>query len=81
MPNIAYGGIRYPVTTETLRKVIDKIVSFEFVNHSDLFEISTTDGRYVVLNLGQSFPIALEGDNRLFAVDRGLVLSDFVSCR
>lgn len=64
MPTIAYGGFRYPVTVETLRKVIEKIESFQFLTHSDLFEIPTEDGRNVVLNLSPSFPIALEGDPR-----------------
>lgn len=62
MAAIAYGGFRYPVTTETLRAVIDKLGSFAMLPHTDLFEITTTDGQQVVLNLSRSFPIALEGD-------------------
>jgi hypothetical protein len=62
MPHINYGGIRYPVTTKTLRNVIEKIGSFKSLTHTDLFEITTTDGRYVVLNLGPSLPIAFEGE-------------------
>lgn len=62
MPAINYSGVRYPVTTETIRAVLDKIRSFELIGHCALFEIATTDGRQVVLNVGRSLPIALEGD-------------------
>jgi hypothetical protein len=60
MATIVYGGVRYPVTNETVHAVIARIDQFVVISHSDLFEISTTDGRKVVLNLSQSFPIAFE---------------------
>lgn len=60
MAAIAYGGFRYPVTTETLRAVVNRIQSFEFTTGADFIEISTTDGRHVLLRVGYGLPIAFE---------------------
>ena len=57
---MAYAGVRYPVSSDTAKFVIDKIESFRVVTWSDFIEVPTTDGRQVALRVGQSFPIAFE---------------------
>jgi hypothetical protein len=59
---VVYEGVRYPVTDEVARAVIARLGRFEIIAHSDLFEIPTTDGRTVVLNLSPSFLIAFEAE-------------------
>jgi hypothetical protein len=52
-------GVLYPVTPDVANTVIAEIESFEFTTHTRWVEITTTDGRTVILRVGPSLPIAL----------------------
>ena len=57
---VVYNGVSYPVTTDTIQAIINRIGQFDLITDADLFQITTTDGRKVALHLSQSFPIAFE---------------------
>lgn len=57
---VVYGGVRYPISHEVAESIIDKIESFQVVAWSDFVKFATTDGRYVMLRVGQGLPIAFE---------------------
>ncbi len=57
---VVYNGVRYPVTHEVAVGIIDRIEGFAFNTLTDFVQIPTTDGREVVLRVGQALPIAFE---------------------
>jgi hypothetical protein len=58
LATIVYG-VLYPVTPDVANTVIAEIESLEFNTHTRWVEITTTDGRTVILRVGPSQPIAL----------------------
>jgi len=59
---MVYSGVRYPISNDVAEFVISKIESFESALGSDFVEVPTTDGRQVLLHVGQNFPIAFEAE-------------------
>lgn len=58
---VVYGGVAYPITDETGRRIIRHIEEdFEVLGWRDFIELPTTDGRSLILNVGPSLPIAFE---------------------
>ncbi|HMS74151.1 hypothetical protein [Gordonia sp. (in: high G+C Gram-positive bacteria)] len=61
---VVYTGVRYPITHDVAESILAVMDGLHLPTSTKLFEVPTTDGRQVILNLSHSFPIAFEIDHQ-----------------